>query len=237
MESPAKPTINLFSESLENINHECFNIEPGAPEEITFIPDVLFTNHLVNSPNSNFGEMSDAFTHIDNFEKFMKMQTEEKKWEGPQVDGPSLVLSRISDVSDSEYHYGINFTEDMDNLIQQLEEYHGCKSEIEILIINDCKSQNDEIKIKYKVIEHGYDINRNIFEIDSFIYNLMKSKKNTYINPFYTINEVNEEIYTERQISINEHTVADDFLNDFEINDLESNDFEINDLEYLRNCL
>ena len=166
--------MSLVSDSLENLTPNTFIIEPFEEkkepvEEFEYLPSPSFEERFSDlywDVQEDFGNQRSPWEgHID-------FKRKESSWNGPSIEGPSLVLARISDISDSEYHYTINFTQDMDELFQILGDYHGCRSEIEVLLINECKSQNDEIKVKYKIIEHGYDIDRDMFEIDSFIYNL-----------------------------------------------------------------
>ena len=76
---------------------------------------------------------------------------------------------------------------------------------MEILALVESKSQNDEVRIKYELLQMGVDINNNLYDILEPVYAYVSSKA-IYVNPFYVIDKDNNETYLGKKITHTEHT-------------------------------
>lgn len=120
------------------------------------------------------------------------------------LDLPLLCMCRIYVQSDNIYKYIILFTRNLRSTLNSIDDTHACEWKIEIISLCNAVSQNDEVRVKYKLLEGGVDIDNNMYDISYTVYSQCILNA-VYINPFYTIDTLNNETYIGEKINKSEH--------------------------------
>jgi hypothetical protein len=76
---------------------------------------------------------------------------------------------------------------------------------MEILTLSESKSQNEEVKTKYELLQQNVNIDNNLYDVNNQVYNHMALNA-AYINPFYTVDGDCNETYLGKKVEITEHT-------------------------------
>lgn len=106
---------------------------------------------------------------------------------------------------ESRYKYIVGFTRDIENVLETIDDTYACEWKMEILTLTEANSQNMEIKIKYDILQRGVDIESGLYEIDWRVHKHML-ELGGYINPFYMIDNNNDETYLGKKITHIDHT-------------------------------
>lgn len=117
-----------------------------------------------------------------------------------------LYLCRINvPQEDNTYNYIVGFTKDLENVLETIDDTYACEWKMEILTLAECKSQNEEVKVKYELLQKGCNIDNNLYVIDDRVYNHMSATAE-YVNPFYAVDADGNETYLGKKIEFTEHT-------------------------------
>jgi hypothetical protein len=116
-----------------------------------------------------------------------------------------LYLFRIKVVQKETYKYIIGFTRDLENVLETIDDTYACEWKMEILTLSESKSQNEEIKTKYELLQQNVNIDNNVYDVNNKVYNHMALNAD-YVNPFYTVDGDGNETYLGKKIAITEHT-------------------------------
>lgn len=118
---------------------------------------------------------------------------------------PIMYMCRINVPQEDMYFYIIGFTRNIENALETIDDAYACEWKMEILALLESKSQNDEIRIKYNILQMGIDIDNNLYNVDHRIHDFITTEA-IYVNPFYDINKKNEEMYLGEKITTQNHT-------------------------------
>ena len=116
-----------------------------------------------------------------------------------------LYLCRINVAHEETYKYTVGFTRDLENVLENIDETYTCEWKMEILTLSESKSQNEEIKTKYELLQQNVNIDNNLDDVNNRVYNHMTLNAD-YINPFYTVDDDGNETYLGKKVAITEHT-------------------------------
>lgn len=116
-----------------------------------------------------------------------------------------LYLCRINVAREETYKYIIGFTRDMENVLETIDDTYACEWKMEILTLSKSKSQNEEVKTKYELLQQNVNIDNNLYDVNNHVYNHMALNAD-YVNPFYTVDGDYSETYLGKKIAITEHT-------------------------------
>lgn len=121
------------------------------------------------------------------------------------LDISLIYICRINVSQEDKYYYTIGFTRDIEKSLETIDDTYSCEWKIEILALIRSSSQNDEVRIKYELLQMGININNNLYDILEKIYTYI-TFKSVYVNPFYVIDKDNNESYLGKKITHMEHT-------------------------------
>jgi hypothetical protein len=116
-----------------------------------------------------------------------------------------LYLCRINAAQGETYKYIIGFTRDLENVLETIDDTYACEWKIEILTLSDSKSQNEEVKTKYELLQKNVNIDNNLYDVNNHVYNHMVLNA-AYVNPFYTVDGDGNETYLGKKVAITKHT-------------------------------
>lgn len=116
-----------------------------------------------------------------------------------------LYLCRINVAQEETYKYIVGFTRDLENVLETIDDTYACEWKMEILTLSESKSQNEEVKTKYELLQQNVNIDNNLYDVNNQVYNHMALNA-AYINPFYTVDGDCNETYLGKKVKITEHT-------------------------------
>lgn len=123
---------------------------------------------------------------IEDSKDSVSSDTEETTLISPEyLDKHCVYMIRYK--KNNKYWYRVGFTEDIQTVINEY-------TDIEILYLFITKNQNFEIVLKYKIYESKIDIVDGDYEVSHTLFDLLDNKHD-YKNPFYTIDNNNDEKY------------------------------------------
>lgn len=204
-ESPvAYKDMNEFTTLLHELRGACqssgFFEEDENKEDNDLIEDKEneYANYFDSSNNSNIVELLGDLHNL-------KQQVQQSIPE-TFLNIPVIYLCRINTSEDRTYRYTVGFTQSINDTLETMDETFVCGWKIEILILLDSKSQDDEVVVRYNILTHcSSSISNNTYAIDNSIYSYL-GHGSIYKNPFYSIDAQNNETYLGKKITHYEHT-------------------------------
>ena len=157
-------------------------------------------NYKETKSHNKTTSIFDIFNDVQNFRKQIIGSIDPK-----YIKKKLVYLCRIYTGQESVYKYIIGFTHNMEHALESIDDIYTCEWKMEILTLIEANSQNMEIKIKYDILQLGVDIESGLYEIDWRVHKHML-ELGGYINPFYMIDNHNNETYLGKKITHIDHT-------------------------------
>ena len=109
-------------------------------------------------------------------------------------DRKLLCLFRVYVYDKKEYKYHLVFTKDLSRTIEDIDNEYVSEWKIEVVALQDAKSQDDEVTMRYALFKRNQHLDDNCYNISYEIVDKM-SLLSSYVNPFYAIDVKNNESY------------------------------------------
>ena len=162
-----------------------------------------FDEASIEQLSLTFREPSSVYDTLDNIYLFKKHVIDSIS--SKYLNIGLLYLCRINILQDSIYKYIIGFTRNLENVLETIDDTYACEWKMEILALVESKTQNDEVMIKYELLRKGVNIDNNLYSVNKKVYDHVKFMA-VYVNPFYIIDDSNDETYLGKKITHKEHT-------------------------------